>query len=348
MEEKKDHRNECSGFHQNHRDVYGLSVNVAIETRSGKNRGPDIGDQFYDIRWNSLWVDFWRAPETDPTMILKGNAMIFTVTFNPALDKEYTVPRLEFNEVLRANTVRVNYGGKGFNVSRMLISLGVNNTALGFIGGETGRIIQDGLLAGGIETAFTEIAGEARTNVSIVSNADQSHIKVNEPGPTISVDEIPRLMEQVELKVRAGDWWVLAGSLPPGIADDIYAQIICRVQQGGAFAVLDTSGPPLQAGIRAKLCLIKPNIKEVSQLINKEVKSLSDMQAALPDLHALVAGMVAISAGKQGALLSNGQDHWFKRAVEIQESNPIGAGDAMVAGLVWRLSQNDEPQNALA
>ena len=274
--------------------------------------------------------------------------MIYTATLNPALDKEYTVDRLELDEVLRAATVRVDYGGKGFNVSRMLASLGTSSTALGFVGGETGRIIQRGLSAAGIRTAFTQISGETRTNVSIVTTTDPHYIKVNEPGPTISAEEVEAFLDQVDRLVRPGDWWVLAGSLPPGVPAELYARIIRTVQQGGAYAVLDTSGPPLQAGILAKPHLIKPNIKEVSQLIGREVRTLSEMQAALPNLHALGAGIVAISAGKQGALLSDGHDRWFVQAPAIQERNPIGAGDAMVAGLVWRLSQQDKPRQALA
>ncbi len=250
--------------------------------------------------------------------------MIYTITLNPALDKEYTVSRLEFDEVLRADTVKVNYGGKGFNVSRMLASLGSSSIALGFIGGETGRIIQNGLAAAGIETDFTQVAGETRTNVSIVSETEKRYIKVNEPGPRISEEEVERLMLQVD------------------------ARVIRKVQAGGAFALLDTSGPALEAGLQAHPCLIKPNIKEVSQLIKKEVSTLADMEAVLPDLHAYGIDKIVISAGKQGALISNGREHWFKPAPVIQERNPIGAGDAMVAGLVWRLSLNDEPQSALA
>lgn len=274
--------------------------------------------------------------------------MIYTVTLNPALDKEYTVSHLEFDEVLRASTVRVNYGGKGFNVSRMLASLGGSSVALGFTGGETGRTIQNGLTAEGIETAFTEVAGETRTNVSIVSETEKRYIKVNEPGPRISPEDITRLMDLIDTKVHVGDWWVLAGSLPPGTPNNLYASIIRKVQQGGAFAILDTSGASLHEGILAKPCLIKPNLKEVSELIKKDVTSLEDMEPYLPDMHALGAELVVISAGKHGALLSNGQDHWFKKAPVIQERNPIGAGDAMVAGLVWRLSQNDDPKNALS
>jgi 1-phosphofructokinase family hexose kinase len=139
----------------------------------------------------------------------------------------------------------------------------------------------------------------------------------------------------------------MAGSLPPGVPDDIYATIILKVQQGGAFAVLDSSRISLQYGIKAKPCLIKPNAREVSQLISQDVTSLAEMLGTLPALHDLGAGMVVISAGKDGALFSNGQKHWFCRAPEIKERNPIGAGDAMVAGLVWRLSLEDEPTSAL-
>ncbi len=274
--------------------------------------------------------------------------MIYTLTLNPALDKEYTVSHLEFDEVLRASTVRVNYGGKGFNVSRMLASLGGSSVALGFIGGETGRTIFNGLTAAGIETAFTEVAGETRTNVSIVSETEKRYIKVNEPGPTISEREVVALMDTISSKVRQGDWWVLAGSLPPGVTDDLYARIIRQVQQGGAFALLDTSGSSLRAGIQANPCLIKPNLKEVGDIIKREVKSLAEMEAALPELHALGVSMALISAGKHGALLSDGKRAWLKQAQVIQERNPIGAGDAMVAGLVWRLAEKDEPQNALA
>jgi 1-phosphofructokinase family hexose kinase len=274
--------------------------------------------------------------------------MIYTVTLNPALDREYSVDHLEKDEVLRASAVRVDFGGKGFNISRMLCSLGGSSVALGFVGGGTGKIIQNGLSAAGVKTSFTQVAGETRTDISIVSEADKHYIKLNEPGPNISAEEINRLLEQVDALIHSGDWWVLAGSLPPGVSDDIYATIINRVQRNGAFAVLDASGPALYQGVRAGPFLIKPNTKETSQLIAREVNSLPEMLDALPVLHGLGARLAMISAGKDGALLSDGQKRWYCQAPKIQERNPIGAGDAMVAGLVWRLSQHDELRNALA
>ena len=112
--------------------------------------------------------------------------MIYTVTLNPALDRELAVAAVAFDEVLRATDSRVDCGGKGFNVSRMLASLGAESVALGFAGGRTGEALRDGLRALGITTDFVEIAGETRTNVSIVTHDHAHYIKVNEPGPTIT------------------------------------------------------------------------------------------------------------------------------------------------------------------
>jgi len=177
--------------------------------------------------------------------------MIYTVTLNPALDKEYTVDELKQDEVLRAHAVSIDYGGKGFNVSRMLHSLGVDNTALGFVGGATGQTIERGLAELNIKTALTGIREETRTNISIVSEKEKHYIKVNEPGPLISKEEIDHLLQQVDEFVHPNDWWVLAGSLPRGVPNDFYANLINHIHQGGAFAVLDTSGQALQQGLIA-------------------------------------------------------------------------------------------------
>src|SRR4051794_19429177 len=123
--------------------------------------------------------------------------MIYTVTLNPALDRELTVPALVFDDVLRASATRVDCGGKGFNVGRMLGALGAESVALGFAGGHTGSMLRDGLAALGIATDFVWVAGETRTNISIVTTRYDRHIKVNEPGPTISPNEQAELRAQV-------------------------------------------------------------------------------------------------------------------------------------------------------
>ncbi len=273
--------------------------------------------------------------------------MIFTVTLNPGIDKEYSVPQLVMDEVLRANSMRLDFGGKGFNVSRMLSSLGAKSIAVGLIGGHAGELLQNGLASLGIQTGFIRITGETRTNISIINQEQRHYVKVNESGPTISSQEISDLLKKIKELVQPGDWWVLAGSLPPGVPDDIYSQIINIIQTGKAHAVLDTSGQPLLLGCQSRPYLVKPNASEAAQLSGKPHDTIQQLTEIPAFIHQLGAENVVISAGKKGALLSTGSNQWFGAAPKIKEQNPIGAGDAMVAGLVWRLAMGEPLPSAL-
>jgi len=272
--------------------------------------------------------------------------MIFTVTLNPALDKEYTVTNLKMDEVLRASSIKIDYGGKGFNVSRMLASLEAENVAIGFLGGATGELMQVGLSLNGVETDMVWTSSETRTNVSIVSNSDKHHIKINEPGPAVSRDEISNLMKKIEALIQPGDWWVLAGSLPKGVYHGIYRQMIMMINKGGAKTILDTSGQPLMLGCQANPFLVKPNIYEAAQLTGMQADTSEQIIDLVSSIHDIGVENIIISAGERKSLLSDGKNRWFGSTPNIDEKNPIGAGDAMVAGLVWRLDKGDSLRNA--
>jgi 1-phosphofructokinase family hexose kinase len=263
--------------------------------------------------------------------------MIYTLTLNPALDRELTVPDLVFDQVLRASTLRVDYGGKGFNVSRALAALGEESVAVGLVGGLTGQRIATGLAELGIRTDFVQIGDETRTNVSIVSQSQPHHLKVNEAGPTITLDEQAALLQKIRDLAQAGDWWVLSGSLPPGVAATIYAEAIRIVQEAGGKALLDTSGLSLRYGCEAGPFLAKPNAVEAGELTGQPVTSPEEAQAALAPIHAMRVRHILISLGKSGAILSTGEQTWLAKPPPIEERNPIGAGDSSVAGLVWGL-----------
>jgi 1-phosphofructokinase family hexose kinase len=265
--------------------------------------------------------------------------MIYTVTLNPAVDRELTVPAIKFDSVLRATACRVDFGGKGFNVSRMLRALGAESVALGFAGGRSGELLRDGLEGLGIATDFVWVAGETRTNVSIVTEAHDHYVKVNEPGPTISPAEGIALVQQVRRLARAGDWWVLAGSLPPGVPASIYMQLIDDIQTAGARVILDTSGDALRDGCAARPFLAKPNDLEINKLTGLPVDSTSEIAAAAQAMQHSGVANVVVSLGKKGALLAGAENVWLAASPQIQEKNPIGAGDSMVGGLVWGLSQ---------
>ncbi len=275
--------------------------------------------------------------------------MIYTVTLNPALDKEYRVVELSLNTVMRAAAVKEDYGGKGFNIARLLTAWGANCTALGLVGGHTGEILSKGLEKGGIATNFTWIGGETRTNISIVSDHAAGYFKVNEPGPHVSDVEIETLLHLIESLVQPDDWWILAGSLPPGVELDIYAHMITLIQREKGRAVLDSSGEAFKLGCRAAPFLIKPNVEELIQVSEMDGgKRNMDIEEMIGELHAAGVKNIILSGGKEKAICSNGTHIWEGIPPEIEEKNPIGAGDAMLAATVYCLSRKEPLQEAFA
>ena len=168
--------------------------------------------------------------------------MIYTLTLNPAIDRELTVDKVEYDKVLTALEARVDLGGKGFNVSRMLKSLGTSSVAVGFVGGNTGRRLENGLHELGIDSDFVWVDTETRTNISVVTRVHDHYIKVNEKGPLVDETRQAELLDKIESIAQTGDWWVLAGSLPPGVDESFYARIIKVLNDRQAIAILDTTG----------------------------------------------------------------------------------------------------------
>ena len=176
--------------------------------------------------------------------------MIITVTPNPALDRTLTVPKLVFDEMVRASDSRLDLDGKGVNVSKALHALGAATLIMGFAGGPAGEQLERGLAAQGFATEFTRVAGGTRTNTIIIDAATNRYVKANEPGPTLRPDELAAFFAQARERVRPSDTWILSGSLPPGAPADFYADVVRLVQAGGARAARHQrrSAAPRQRG----------------------------------------------------------------------------------------------------
>ncbi len=273
--------------------------------------------------------------------------MIYTITLNPALDKQLTVSDIRFNDVLIAEGVQLDFGGKGFNVSRMLKELNQPSKAVGLLGGQTGKAIEAGLKEQAIDVVAIPVSGETRTNVSVVTPGGSKHIKVNEKGPTISVSELQQVFQYIFENAAAGTLWVLAGSIPPGVNVDVYQQMTQKIKELGGDVVLDTSGAALKEGVLAHPKLVKPNLFELSQLTGREITSLQEILENPALTRSVGAEFVAISAGEKGALLTDGEKTAICLPPEIQEANPVGAGDAMVAGLSFALYHGYDLEKAL-
>jgi 1-phosphofructokinase family hexose kinase len=265
--------------------------------------------------------------------------MIVTVTLNPVLDRTLTVPYIPFNQMIRATELRLDWGGKGFNVSRALHALGAQSTAMGLVGGATGQLLERGLRDLGIATDLLHISGETRTNTVIAEMDSGRYIKVNEVGPTVQALELSAFLARVHERVHPGDIWILSGSLPPGLPPNLYAQLIALLRKAGAMTFLDTSGEPLRLGCLAGPHLVKPNVFEAEEMLGQEINSDADALRAVKFFLQQGAELAALSLGADGLLLASTQQAIWASPPRVPVRNPVGAGDALLAGIAWAMEQ---------
>lgn len=265
--------------------------------------------------------------------------MIYTVSANPALDLILTVPSIEYEVVLRAFEVRREMGGKGFNVSRYLKALGVDNVAVAFAAGFTGQALEAGLRNVGVETAFLYLEGETRTNVVIQEPGGRRHIKANQPGATVTPDGMAAFWDLVHTRATTNDVWILTGSLAPGLAADFYAEVSEELHARGARVVLDTSGPALRRGCAAHPLLVKPNVVEAEEFTGLMIRSVETAAAAAAAFLDAGAQNVILSMGKDGAIVAGSGELLHLQPPTVTVKTAVGAGDAVVAGAVWALLQ---------
>lgn len=258
--------------------------------------------------------------------------MIYTVTFNPALDYVMKVEKLRYDDINRTYGEELNYGGKGINVSAVLSTLGVENVALGFKAGFTGEKLEEMLRQDGIKTDFISLAkGNTRINVKIKSDTE---LDINACGPEISGEEVEKLFERIA-SLKQGDVLVLAGSVPKELPSDIYEQILAKTSENGVEAVVDSTGELLLNVLKYKPFLIKPNNFELGDLFGVKIKNEEEIIRYAKELQKMGARNVLVSRGKDGALLiDENQNTYSIGIIPGKPLNSVGCGDSMVAGFV--------------
>ena len=260
---------------------------------------------------------------------------VYTVTLNPGLDRTLTVPALIENTVLRATESRLDWGGKGFNVTRGLHALGVTSVAVGFIGGFTGQMLAAGLMDLGITVDFVTIEGETRTNTVIAEADSGRYYKVNEAGPVVDAVALDLLRTRIETHVTPGSMWAFCGSLPPGAPSTTYADLIALVQSRGGVAYLDASGEALRMGCVAMPAAVKPNAEEAQELTGVVVDSVAAARAAADRILGVGVETVALSMGAEGLLLMTRDGAVHARPPQVPVGTLVGVGDALLAGLIF-------------
>lgn len=258
--------------------------------------------------------------------------MIYTVTLNPALDYVMKVGNIRYDDINRSESEEIYYGGKGINVSVILTRLGVENKALGFVGGFTGEKLYEMLKKDGIDCDFNILKnGYTRINVKIKA---QTELDVNAQGPAIDEEDIALLLEKLD-GIKQGDFLVLAGSIPNTLPDDIYERILSRLDGRGINFVVDATGDLLKNVLKYKPFLIKPNHHELGDLFGVKAKSEQDIVFYAKKLQEMGARNVLVSRAKDGATLIDEQGSVTTFGnVEGELVNSVGCGDSMVGGFL--------------
>jgi 1-phosphofructokinase len=260
---------------------------------------------------------------------------ILTITLNPAIDQTLEIAGFAAGQVNRVLTSRMDAGGKAINVASILADLQLPTVVTGFLGEQNAALFEKHFAAKGLEDRFVRVPGANRVGIKIVNTEDRETTDINFPGLQIGEDSRARLMRQVEELVVDGTWCVLSGSLPTGLNPDFYALLIARIHALGGRVVLDTSGEPLRQAVAVSPDILKPNLAELEELFGKKVSTPQQALDAAARLRGDRDALVVVSMGSEGALFANRETALLVRPPRVSVYSTVGAGDAMVAGIVW-------------
>ncbi len=271
--------------------------------------------------------------------------MIYTVTFNPALDYVVFLDGLKLGEINRATRESIFYGGKGINVSTILNMLGMETTALGFVAGFTGKAIEEGLAAEGMHTDFIRLPeGNSRINVK-VKHGDETEI--NGQGPVITKEALDALFEKLSA-LKDDDILVLAGSIPNTLPEDIYEKILAALAGKETRIVVDATKDLLLNVLKYHPFLIKPNNHELGEMFDTVCETKEDIEYYARKLQEKGARNVLISMAGDGAILITEDGASIQMGTpKGKVINSVGAGDSMVAGFVAGYLKSGSYEEAL-
>ncbi|MFT6838067.1 MAG: 6-phosphofructokinase 2 [Sediminicola sp.] len=263
---------------------------------------------------------------------------IITLTVNPVIDKTTTVDGMVPNRKLRCTAPVYFPGGGGINVSRAIQNLGGRSTAIYLAGGASGTHMQELMEARGIAQKVVPQEGGTRENLSVTDTERKLQYRFGVPGAFVKESEWKASLRLIEALLQEGDYLVASGKLPPGVPTTYFAQVAAIVEDKRALLILDTKGDGLKEAIKSPVFLLKPNLSELSALLDKSYIDFSELERlALRFMATHSCDIMVVSMGAKGALLVLKDKCIFIPAPMVLQKNKIGAGDSMVAGMTLGL-----------
>ena len=273
---------------------------------------------------------------------------IITLTINPALDKSAKVNDITPFDKLECYDITYHPGGGGVNISRVLHRLGVESDCLFPYGGKTGEHLVELLKEQHVHVIGTPISNLTRENFAVFNTETKLQYRFGMPTSPFSEAELEPIEALINTHVTSGDIFVISGSLPVGLPTQYYSKLIQNLKAKQVKVVVDTSGPVFNEVLKNELFLIKPNQKELARLAGKDSLTKSEREDfALKMVADNIAQYVVVSLGKDGAFMAHKNGIEYVSAPVISVNSTIGAGDSMVAGLIYAITQNKTPRNML-
>src|SRR6266545_3760764 len=272
---------------------------------------------------------------------------ILAVTPNPAADKTVVLSGITPGAVHRVHESHLDPAGKGVNAARMAHRFGSAVLALGFLGGDIGRLVERALEDEGVPSSFRWIAGQTRLNVNLFDPLTRQGTSFYEDGPPVCPEGLVAFRADVQARLRGAAVLVLAGSLLPGMPPSFYAELIGAARQLGVPAIVDADGEPLRLALAARPTLAKPNRAEAGSLLGRQLDTRAAVVEAAGELVARGVGGVVISLGADGAIAADGEGVWLASPPPVELRSTVGSGDSMVAGLAVALARGRRLEDGL-
>ena len=265
------------------------------------------------------------------------NPYVVTVTLNPALDKTVVISRLDVGGLNRVQRLRIDPGGKGINVARVLNKFGIHVKATGFLAGAQGQVLLKYLDLENISADFLAIPGETRTNLKIVDDSSNVTTEINETGFAVTESDMNLFKAKLSTMLEEASLLVISGSLPGKVEYNIYRDFIELANRKGIKTILDADDKALAEGVQALPFAIKPNIHELEKLVGCTLSADQDIIHAAQQLLKRGIQLIIVSMGAQGAIVMDCQETYRVRVDSIIPKSTVGAGDSMVGALAYSL-----------